>query len=344
VKVAIDISPLNDSGSVRGIGTYTNYLVNDLKKISGKIQITTFSGKDIPESDLIHYPYFDLYFHTLPFRKTRPRVVTIHDVIPLVFKKHYPAGLKGRYNLFLQKLALKNTDAVICDSNTSKQDIHKILGYPFNKIYVIYLAPAPVFKPMQNSNYLENIRNKYKLPQEYFLFVGDVNWNKNIIGLLSAVKKTRVNLVLVGKALLNQNLPQVRDINSEIEKLKIKNKIIKTGYIPDKDLSAIYNLATATIVPSFYEGFGLPVLESMACGTPVLCSNNSSLSEIGHDTALFFDPHKKDDIKNAITKFLSKSQKDREKISKDSQNLAAKYTWNNVTRQTTEVYDSVICK
>jgi len=342
VKVAFDISPLKTASGVRGIGSYTQNLLNSLQQCQESISVTTFSDEKIQDADLIHYPYFDFFSHTLPIIRTKPRIITIHDVIPLIFRDHYPLGIKGIYRLLLQKIALKNADAVICDSSTSMQDIHKTLGYPLGKIFVVYLAPAPVFKKIQNVKYLNDTRKKYKLPINYFLFVGDVNWNKNIPGLLNAVKETGIHLVMVGNALVDKTLPQVQEIDKEIKNLKIDKRITKTGFVPQQDLCAIYNLASATIVPSFYEGFGLPLVESMACATPVLCSNNSSLTEIGGKAAIYFDPSKEHDIAKTINTFLSKSMTERQRISKISQDHASKYSWSKVARDTINVYKSVL--
>ena len=185
MKVALEISPLTSPHNVRGIGSYTKTLFEALKK-EKNVEVIPFKhlGK-IPEADLIHYPYFDLFFHTMPiFGKSRT-VVTIHDVIPLVFPAFFPAGKRAYINLFLQKIALKKANAVIADSKTSKADIADKLTFPNDKIHVVYLAQSSIFRP-QNPKIA--IRKKYKLPDKFILYVGDVNWNKNILGLLQAVK------------------------------------------------------------------------------------------------------------------------------------------------------------
>lgn len=341
MRVAIDISPISDTNSVRGVGTYTNNLTSALKKIKDGPEIITFSGVEVPSVDLVHYPYFDLFFHTLPIKSTIPRIVTIHDVIPLVFPKQFPTGIKGKYNHFLQKRALQNTDAIICDSNISKKDIVEKLGYPDQKIHVIYLAPSGSFRPLKNNNF-EQIKSKYNLPNKFFLFVGDVNWNKNIINLLKAVEKTRVNLVMVGKSLTDTNLMQVKEIDKTINNLSISGLIKKTGYITNTELSIIYNLAQATIVPSVYEGFGLPVLESMACGTPVICSNTSSVKEIAGDDVIYFDPYSPQKISESIGLFLSFKQDKLRNIKDRCLKHALLFNWEKVAQQTFEVYKKFV--
>jgi len=342
MKVAFDVSPVKTGHQVRGIGVYTQGLVTEFKKGEWPDIKFEFFQKPAspPPADVIHYPYFDLFFKTLPQKKHSGRVViTIHDVIPMVFPKHFPVGLKGHINLFLQKMALKNADAVICDSQTSKNDIVNKLSYPKEKIHVIYLAPSESFRKIPE-NELPIIIKKYKLPQKFILYVGDVNWNKNIPNLLQAVKITKVNLVMVGAAITNPYLPETTAIDNLITELDIKNQVTKTGFVKEADLIAIYNAASLTIQSSFYEGFGLPVLESMACGTPVVCSNVASLAEIA-GPAIFCDPTNPSDIADKINHVLSLSNKEKDIISQKSIEHAAKFSWHKVAKHTIDVYQKV---
>lgn len=349
MKVAIDISPLSSGHSVRGIGAYTRSLVNEFQKRSFSSQngnggpgFEFFQNpKSPPEADVVHYPYFDLFFHTLPHKKEVPRVVTIHDVIPLVFPTYFPAGPRGYINLFFQKRSLKNTDFVICDSQTSKQDIADKLSYPKEKIKVIYLAASENFRTINNQYTLKNTSKKFNLPRNFVLYVGDVNWNKNLEGLIKAIKIVRIPLVMVGGALTNPNLPQTKNINKLIKKLHLEKQVFKTGFVEDEDLAAIYNLATLTVLPSYYEGFGLPVLESMACGTPVVCSKAGSLSEIA-GPAIICDPDNPADIAAKITQVLSFSKSARESLCQKLQKHAAKFSWEKVAKQTIDVYKSAM--
>lgn len=343
MKVAIDISPLMSGHKQRGIGSYTKNLVEEFKKEKGGIKFEFFeSPSSPPPVDLVHYPYFDLFFHTLPIKKKTSRVVTIHDVIPLIFPEHFPVGIRGTINLLLQKLALKYVDAIICDSQASKNDIIKKLSVPENKIHVVYLAPSPNFKKISDRRRLSITARRYKLPSEFILYVGDVNWNKNIIGLLEAIKIANVNLVLVGESLVDESLNQVKEIGAKIESLGIKNKITRTGFVPEIDLISIYNLASLTIQPSFYEGFGLPVLESMACGTPIVCSNVASLSEIGINTAIFCNPESVNDISAKIDKALNFTKSQKEKLSRALIKHASRFSWQKVAQETIHVYDSLL--
>src|SRR3989344_4912294 len=308
MKVAIDTSPLISGHESRGIGAYTKNLVEEFKKGKWDFDFVFFENGNYPSDvDLVHYPYFDLYFNTLPLKAYKPRIVTIHDVIPLVFPEHYPAGIKGRINFFFQKKTLKNVDTVICDSETSKEDIVNKLSVPKAKIHVIYLAPSDKFRPIDNPSLLSVVAKKYKLPKKFALYVGDVNWHKNIENMLKAVKIANVDLVMVGKALDEDNLSQTGEINNLIKKLNLKNNIVKTGFVEESELAAIYNLAKVTLLPSFYEGFGLPIVESMACGIPVVASNVASISEIAKGNLLFCDPADPKDIAGRIKEIFGLS-------------------------------------
>lgn len=344
IKIGYNTSPLKNGHKIRGIGNYTQNLLDELQKRS-KLQIVPFENNPPQNVDVIHYPYFDLFFRSLPSNSNINRVVTIHDVIPLVFPKHFPVGIRGSINLFLQKKALKNVEAVICDSKTSKNDIIQKLSYPSDKIHVVYLAAGSVFRKIEDLSQLNKIAAKFNLPKEFILYVGDVNWNKNLKNLLSAVKIANCSLVMVGKSLADLNIPQSKEIDKQIKKLNIEKNIIKTGetgYIQSEDLAALYNLAKATISPSFYEGFGLSVLESMACGTPVICSDNSSLAEITGGLASYCNPDSSSDIAEKINNILKSSNLKTVTTSQTLINHASKFSWKKVAEETIKVYESIV--
>lgn len=341
MKVALNVSPLNTGHQIRGIGTYTDNLLAALKNLPSEIDLETFSNSAPRNVDIVHYPFFDLFFHTLPLRKHVRRVVTIHDIIPLIFPEHYPKGIRGTINLFLQKVALKNTDFVICDSQASKDDVIRKLRFPENRIDVVYLAVDKIFKKTLAYNQ-QKIAEKYALPKDFMLYVGDVNWNKNLDILLEAVKIRRVPLVIVGSAIKNENLAETKYLNKLIYDLEINDLITKTGFVPKEDLVEIYNLATVTVFPSFYEGFGLPVLESMACGTPVVCSKNSSLVEIAEDLPIYCNPGSSTDIANKVSQVYSFNALGRKSVSQKLINHASEFTWQKTAKETLRIYKKVL--
>ena len=345
MKVAIDVSPLKNANRYRGVGAYTNQLAESLKLLN----ISDFSfqliesGKIAKDYNLIHYPFFDPFFLTLPLKKEKPTVVTIHDTIPLVFPEHYPPGAKGNLKFQIQKFSLKNVKAVITDSENSKKDIFKYLNYPKEKIYVIPLAPAKDFKVIKNKDFLDKIKRKYKLPEKFILYVGDVNYNKNVLGLIKAFADFRdqekdLNFVLVGKAFLEEDLKETQEIIKLINLLDLNKNIIRLGWIPQEDLAGIYNSATVYCQPSFYEGFGLPVLEAMACGCPVVAANTSSLPEICGRAAIMFDPYNIKSIVEGIKMALNQKSDLMAKGLRQVEN----FNWEKVAQKTYEVYQKVV--
>lgn len=350
LKVFIDESPLRSGHAVRGIGSYTRSLIDALKQ-EKKIELVD----QIDSSDLVHYPYFDLFFDTLK-TPNKPFVVTVFDTIPLVYPKHYPTGIKGKLNLWLQKRKLRTVSAILTISETSKKDIVRFLGVPQGKIFVVHLAAAGEFKKLARGNWQTEIRQKYDLPDNFILYVGDVNYNKNIGGLIRAfallnsqvktqnpklqLKSQNLDLVLVGAAFKDRNLPETKQILQLIEKLKVKDSVLVLGFLAQEDLAKIYNLATVYCQPSFYEGFGLSVLEAMACGCPVVAAKTQALVEIGDESCLFIDPRNPGEIAKALLEAAS-DNKIRDELVKKGMECVKNYSWQKTARRTLAVYRQV---
>ena len=213
MNIAIDITPLKTEHGRRGVGVYTNNLIKSLGQYEKKHSYSFFTrGQKIPKNaDIVHYPYFDPFFLTLPIIKAKPTVVTVHDVIPLVFPAKFPAGLRGNLKWQIQKLSLLGIRRVITDSESSKKDISKITGFDANRIDVVYLAPDPIFKPLRRE----------KRTNPYVLYVGDVNWNKNVPGLFRAFARvSNYGLKLVGGAFTDVGLRETKEINRLMPQLK----------------------------------------------------------------------------------------------------------------------------
>ena len=347
MRVAIDLTPLQTGHRNRGIGFYTRRLVDTLQKVDKKNEYVFFSqGQNIPNADLIHYPYFDLFFLTLPIVKRHPAVVTIFDVIPLIFWKEFTSGIRAIIKLKIQKFLLKrNVDWVITISQNSKKDIERYLGIPSEKINVTYLAADSLFQPVTKSDLLIKVKDKYNLPQTFLLYVGDVNYNKNLPRLFAALAKIEIPLVMVGAAAKNEQLREIKDLMKLVANLGIEKKITRLGFVPESDLAAIYNLAICYIQPSLYEGFGLPVLEAMACGCPVICAATSSLPEIGGKAAIYIDPDSVDSIVEKVNQVLNFYKHDVAKykaLKLDCLNQAKKFSWQKTTEETIAVYKKVL--
>lgn len=343
MKIAFCISPLLNNHSIRGIGTYTKNLLEFLKK-SSKLQIQEFSDiREVKSADVIHYPFFDLFKRSLSIQKKIPIVVTIHDVIPLAYPAHYPPGIKGSLNKFLQKASLKNIAAIITDSQSSKEDIVKYLGVSRNKIFPIALAPASHFHKINNIEELEKVKHRYNLPEKFALFTGNVNWNKNLLNLTEAAVKTKIDLILVGKSFEERNNMDHPEMKSFKEFLKLysnNSKVHILGFVNDEDLVFITNLSVVVLLPSFTEGFGLPILEAQICGIPVITSDVSSMPEVAGTGALLIDPNSVKSISQAIIQIMKKRELRESLIAEGFENVR-KFTWEKVAQETIEVYEKV---
>ncbi len=349
MKVAIDSGPLVTGHAVRGIGAHTAHLIKHLKKIKDvKVDVIDFSKNDLSKYDIAHLPSFNPFFLTLPFGKPAKKLVlTIHDLIPLVYPKHYPPGIRGSLNFFIQKILLRNVDAIITISETSKKDTCRFLNVSPDKVKVVYLAPREVFREIKDESRLKKIRAEYSLPEKFVLYVGDVNYNKNLFGLAEACKQVNVPLVIVGKQAKSEavdrkhveNRPFVRFLHKFGDDPLIK----RIGFVPDEDLAAIYNLATIFCQPSFYEGFGLGVLEAFASGCPVVASKTQALVEIGEPACVFFDPKDPKDMAEKIALVLT-DEVLRNQLIETAKIFVKNYSWEKTARETLEVYQEVLKK
>lgn len=304
------IKPLARENNVRGIGVYGENLTQNLKKISG-LEITNTSP------DLTHFLYFDPFFLTLPPIRNSKTVVTVFDLTEIILKNLYPRGIRGEIKWQIQKRLLKTADAIIAISESAKKDIEKLTGISENKIFVTYLAAG------------ENYKNLNIKKENFVLYVGDINPNKNLSSLFKAIALLKnEKLVLVGKA-VSENA----EIKKEINILGIEKRVKFTGYISEKEKIILLNKARVYVQPSIYEGFGLPVLEAMACGTPVVCGKNSSFPEIAGDAATYADVTNINDLADKILK-IKKTGKEMAQ--------ARKFNWEKTAEETYEVYQKIL--
>ena len=357
IKIAIDISPTLDGNSIRGVGYYTQNLVTALQKeIKDNPDFKNYQIDFIKNIydlrsttyDLIHYPYFDPFKLTLP-KNNKPTVVTAHDLIPIQFKNQFPVGIKGKINWLIQKNHLKNASAIITVSEYSKKIINQITKYPLSKIFSTYLAADSTFKPITDKNFLKLVKQKYHLPDKFILFVGDINWNKNIPHLVKACKKNKYPLVIVGSSATQKNIPDhpwtkdLRWLQSYSSKpiVQRSKRLILTGFVPDEDLNAIYNLATVYCQPSFAEGFGLPLVQAMQSGCPIAFSRDTCLPEIMAESGLSFNPRSVSDIAHVL-KQLWISPTLRQKYKKLGLLRAKFFKWETTAKKTLCIYKSLL--
>lgn len=345
MTIVIDGSSLQTEYRRRGIGRYTRNLVDALKKLRTDHKIILTSRVEaVKDANLVHYPYFDLFHRHLPFLPPVKReVVTIHDLIPLRFPQSYRLGMKSGLNLWLQKHLVGRVKAVIADSSWSAQDIAEFFPRLKNKVSVVPLGVEPEFRVLPKEK-TEKIRIKYGLPKKYVLYVGDVTVNKNLPTLVEAVSAVNdIGLVMVTKGTMKKDIPEVGAVMAAVEKHGIRDKIYFVSNVPFDpayDLVGIYNGASVYVQPSLYEGFGLPVLEAMACGTPVVGANVTSLPEVAGGAALLADPTVQS-LRSAVKKILADDKLRRELISKGLVR-AREVTWEKTARETLKVYESLL--
>lgn len=345
MNIAIDVSPLHSGHKIRGTGFYLTHLKDALLEYFPKNIYHFFTTlAEIPKAaEIVHFPYFEPFFLTLPLWKRKKTIVTIHDLTPLVFPKDFPPGKKGIIKWQIQKRIIASVDAIITDSVSSKKDIEKFCTIPSEKISVVYLAAGQQYQVV-SQKMMDDVRKKYNLPQKFVLYVGDATANKNLPRLITAVTQSGLPMIMIGKTLSEDHIDHTNAWNSsliEAKKLIEKNSAITTlGFVSNDDLVALYNCATVFVMPSLYEGFGLPILEAMACGCPVITSKEGSLPEIAGDAAYYVDAYSIESIAKGIVAVFH-DEKMQKELTEKGLAQAKKFTWKNTAEKTMQVYEKV---
>ena len=343
MRIAIDTSPLRSGHTDRGVGVYTRNLIESLGLVKSGHTFIQFdsTSQSVPEADVIHYPFFDPFFLNLPLYSPKPTIVTVHDLIPILFPEHFPKGFRGSVKWEIQKYSLRRKQWIITDSECSRNDIHRIIGFDKERITSIPLASSLRAGKIGS---LKGLEKQHGIKSPYFLYVGDVNWNKNIAGLLKAFssfasgQSKNIQLVLVGKAFLSPTLDQAREINQMISDLKIEKYVVRTGYVDIDELSSLYTHALGLIQPSWYEGFGFPVLEAMSLGCPVVCSSSSSLPEIA-GPSITVDVKSQSSLVDGMKYIAFMSKEKRNALIQKGITWAHTFTWEKTASKTIEVYE-----
>jgi len=369
MKHKIIINTLSLLSSITGIGRYTYEISKEIKNsrdfsanfyygylsknlLEPTQKVATKSIKSIVTSNwlikrvarwiidikTLFLPKYDIYWEPnfIPFKyiKAKKVVISVHDFSFILYKEYHP---KERVKYFEQHFfkRIKRSDIIITGSNFTKQEIIDRLKIDANRVKVIYHGiNHNQFKVLKKSNI--NMR----LPKKFILSVGSIEPRKNLLGLLKSYDllsidlKKEYKLVLVGfKGWNNKDI--IKIIN------KNKNYIQYLGYLSEEDLVKAYNLASLFVYPSFYEGFGLPPLEAMACGTPVVTSNVSSLPEVGGDAVVYCNPYDINDIKEKIEMVLNNETLQQQMIEKGLQR-AKKFTWEQSANEHMKVFKEVL--
>lgn len=347
LRVAIDTTSLQTGSSFRGIGVYTRNLLTELRKLP-ELDVQHI---DEPEKlaafkpQLIHYPYFDFFFNTLLQQQNVPIVVTIHDVIPLRFWRRYWPGFKGVRRLFQQRKALKKVDHIITDSQVSLLDINHYLQIPTQKITSVHLAGNPAITKT-NQTQINRVKSNYRLPEQYVLYVGDINYNKNIPELIKMLTflSESIHLVCVGRNFKPQPIAEWGWIEQSVASYGLKHRvhfIANLGSDANQVLSALYTGAVAYVQPSLWEGFGLPVLEALQTNTPVVCSNQGSLPEVGGEVVILVKPQAQG-FATGVKQIQTWSSKNRAEFVARANKWLQQFSWSQTAEQTAQVYSQVL--
>lgn len=298
-------------------------------------RINYFLGK----TDIFHSHNF-----LLPPVEAKKKIITIYDLSFIHFPQYFTKEFHKIYTASIGN-SIKEADLIITISHSAKQDIIDIYDVKEEKVKVIYGAANNKFKDIkQEVNYndkIKNIKNKFKIRNNYFLFVGTIQPRKNLLRLIKAyslLPKSLLNnyqLVVVGnKGWLFKN------IFKYVQEKNLNQNIVFLDEVNENEMVCLYNGANIFILPSFYEGFGLPILEAFACGTPVITSNCSSLKEIGKDCALLVNPYSVKKINSAITSLIENESIKKDLIFK-GKNKVNNFSWEKSAQKLLKIYEEI---
>lgn len=342
IKIAIVSGSAKKADSVRGIGAHNSELFGAFSKESdSNYKIPDLSmNDDLSAYDVVHFTSFRPFFISLPFTKPKNTkfILTIHDLIMLIYPKHYPSGIKGRIRFEINKYLIKKyVDRIITISETSKKDICRFLNVKPEIVEVIYIAPKNKIKKLDLGRWEDEIRKKYNLPEKFVLFDHGVNYNKNLPTLIKACRLAGIKLAVVGKEI--ENIGKLDLEHPELSHLKDVDftDVLKLGFVSDEDLNKLFNLATIYVQPSYYEGFGMPVVEAMNVGCPVICSKTQALVEVADDACLYFDPNDPKELAEKIKMFLNSQSLRNEYIKRGFEHVK-KFSWKKAAQETLDVY------
>ncbi len=287
--------------------------------------------------------------NTAPLNSGIPLVVTLHDIIYLesisIFKKGgtWYQKFGNMYRRYVVPRVVKKSDKIITVSEFEKNRIREFFGFPKSddRLVAIYNGVSEHFRKIEDQKELQRVKDLYHLPDRFLFFLGNTDPKKNTPGALKAfsdyLKKTGDDMYLV---MLDYEQKELEKILNDIGDRDLIKRIILTGYVINTDLPAIYNLCKVFLYPSLRESFGIPMLEAMRCGAPVITSNTSSMPEVSGDAAYIVDPFKPEEITKGIEEILS-SEKLRNELVEKGLKQSAKFSWNNMAKKVLDLYETV---
>lgn len=267
--------------------------------------------------------------------KSIKKVVTIHDLIFLRFPQYY-SFFDRKIHFWKFGKAAEQADLIIAISEQTKRDIIKYLKVPESKIRVVYQGCHQSFKEIQSPEFLNSVKEKFNLPEKFVLNVGTIEERKNLLNIVKAINGTEIPLVVIGKKTKYFN-----KVQKFIEKNKLLNQVIFLENVSMEELAAIYKLSKIFVYPSFFEGFGIPVIEALFSGTAVITGNTSSLPEAGGPESLYVNPYQMEDLKSKIL-FLWNNEAERKRRAEKGLEYVQRFTDENIARELMNVYSEVL--
>ncbi|MBI5902730.1 MAG: glycosyltransferase family 4 protein [Deltaproteobacteria bacterium] len=282
-------------------------------------------------ADLFHYPSFNM-----PLVNPRPSVVTIHDLVYYLDQAACPGKMAHLYARLVFRKVAGAAKRILTLSEYTKKDIVEHLGVHHDKVVVTYPGVDEFYRPERESASLDRVRKRYSIDGDYVLYVGNHGVNKNLHRLLNAFAglKNRKSTVLI---LAGKTDPRRQDLYNLPSSLGVEDRVRFIGKVPEEDLPALYTMAKVFVFPSLYEGFGLPPLEAMACGAPVVASTATSLPEAVGDAGVLADPFDAGAIAGALDKVLS-SKALQSELREKGIKRAGRFSWLECAKKTVEVY------
>jgi glycosyltransferase involved in cell wall biosynthesis len=362
-KHGMDIVALESIRSLQRIDSKNEYVVfvkpdEDTDAIQSSSNVEVVVGGSGP------YPYWEQVYlpsaakkhgvellhctsNTAPLKCSMPLVLTLHDIIYLE-KLHFDKGtwyqrLGNLYRRWNVPAIIPKANVILTVSDFERKRITEFLHLAENRIQTLYNGVGSHFKPGHSEKVQHQIRDKYRLPEEYFFFLGNTDPKKNVIGVLKALQlfyksepSSKLKMVMpdYDRSHLNKLIQEVGDPS-------LADRIHLCGYIPNSELPPIYGMAKFSLYPSLRESFGIPILEAMGSGTAVITSNTSSMPEVAGGAALLVDPLKPETISAAMSRLLHDQHLRTELIEKGL-SRAASFTWDRTAAQLISIYESVL--
>jgi glycosyltransferase involved in cell wall biosynthesis len=354
-----------------GVGRYLTNLLREMVRrgeheymvyLSEAVQPLDFCGGNLSFKVLSHAPSLswrhvrlplamkldrvDLHFspsYFLPLVKVCPSVVVVHDLTIKVHPEWFEKEARFRFDdLFWREV--EKAERVITVSEHSKGDILKLLDVRPERVAVIPEAADRIFHKIEDDAPLRRVRERYGLREGFLFTAGALHTRRNFIRLIQAMGRAQrllddqLQLLILGS---QADFSHPLDIQGEAERCGLAGRVLQLDFVSDEEMLALYNACGLFIYPSLYEGFGLPVIEAMACGAPVACSNATSLPEVAGDAAVYFDPFEVEDIAGAIVSLIS-DESSRSELAMAGIERAAGFSWQKAAERTVEVFEEAV--